>query len=76
MFEANWCNRWLSLKGRVISAPVVEAVESKPKAGGEPSLQPLTLQTTAWDTNTDGTESHKAGTDKKEATIAIEKPCA
>ncbi len=32
----------------------------------------LDAYNTAWDTNTDGALNYKAGTDKKEATIAIE----
>ena len=74
--EANGVQMAVTGADKLFPAPVVEAVESAFKAGGPiwnlVDKTGLDAYNTAWDTNTDGALGHKAGTDKKEATIAIE----
>lgn len=61
---------------KVLPTPVVEAIESAFKAGGQiwnlMNKTGLDAYNTAWDTNTDGARGHKVGKNKKEADIALE----
>lgn len=74
--ESNGVQMAVTGADKLFPAPVVEAVESAFKAGGPiwnlVDKTGLDAYNTAWDTNTDGAMGHKAGKDKKEATIAIE----
>ena len=61
---------------KVLPTPVVEAIESAFKAGGQiwnlMNKTGLDAYNTAWDTNTDSARGHKVGKNKKEADIALE----
>lgn len=61
---------------KVLPTPVVEAIESAFKAGGQiwnlMNKTGLDAYNTAWDTNTDSARGHKVGKSKKEADIALE----
>lgn len=61
---------------KVLPTPVVEAIESAFKAGGQiwnlMNKTGLDAYNTAWDTNTDGARGHKVGKNKKEADVALE----
>lgn len=61
---------------KVLPTPVVEAIESAFKAGGQiwnlMNKTGLDAYNTAWDTNTDGARGHKVGKNKKEADVVFE----
>lgn len=61
---------------KVLPTPVVEAIESAFKAGGQIwnlfDRTGLDAYNTAWDTNADGAYGHKAGETKKEANIVLD----
>lgn len=61
---------------KVLPTPVVEAIESAFKAGGQiwnlMDRTGLDAYNTAWDTNTDSARGHKVGKNKKEADIVLE----
>lgn len=61
---------------KVLPTPVVEAIESAFKAGGQiwnlMNKTGLDAYNTAWDTNTDCARGHKVGKNKKEADVVFE----